>query len=120
MAMCYMLLHPASRGSIHITSAIDVYAPPNLDAGFVSHPADIPLLIWAYKKIHEIVRRMPSFIREVGGLQLSDETPGGDRGHPFYSKEDDALVEKRMRERIQTCYHPMLVPLSFRSLSVDG
>jgi len=114
------LLYPASRGSIHITSSTDVYAPPNFDTGFLSHPADTPPLIWAYKKINEIARRMPSFVGVVGSPQPADEMPGEKLENRVYSKEDDPDVEKRVRERIQTCYHPRFVPPLSRSSDIDG
>jgi alcohol oxidase len=57
MIMANSLLYAASRGYIHITSPNDVYAPPDFDAGYFSDLADVPTLVWAYKKTREIVRR---------------------------------------------------------------
>ena len=39
---------PAGRGSLHISSA-QPHAPSDFDAGLLSHPADLPVHIWAYK-----------------------------------------------------------------------
>ncbi|KIW84798.1 hypothetical protein Z517_00186 [Fonsecaea pedrosoi CBS 271.37] len=38
-----VLMYPASRGSVHITSA-DPFAPPRIDYGLLSHPADVDVL----------------------------------------------------------------------------
>ena len=106
-------MYPASRGSIHITSPIDVYSPPDFDTGFISHPADLPAFVWAYKKSHEIVRRMPSFVAEIAGPQVTDTVPvgpGGEIRNREYSKEDDILVENLVRQRISTCFHPLFGP----------
>jgi len=49
---------------IYITSK-DVYSTPDFDAGFLSHPADLPPQVWAFKRVREIVRRMPCFRSEL-------------------------------------------------------
>ena len=111
MIMANSLLYAASRGHIHITSPTDVYAPPDFDAGFLSNPADVPPFMWAYQKTHEVIRRMPSFIEEVAGpavslasdaLSAQPDLPGEikDRVH------NPASVEKFVRERVHTTYHP--------------
>ncbi|KIW88408.1 uncharacterized protein Z519_10977 [Cladophialophora bantiana CBS 173.52] len=38
-----VLMYPASRGSVHITS-VDPFAPPEIDYGLLSHPADVDVL----------------------------------------------------------------------------
>lgn len=57
-------LYPASRGFIHVTST-DPHEHPNLDPGFLSHPADLMPLVWNYKFNRELARRMPSYRGEV-------------------------------------------------------
>ena len=65
ISLGFFSLYPHSRGSIHITSADDVYAPSDFNAGTFTHPADIAPLIWAYKKFREIARRMVCFRGEI-------------------------------------------------------
>jgi len=108
MAMGNILMYPASRGSIHVISPTEVYAPPNFQAGHLSHPADVSPIVWAYKKTYEIVRRMPSYVAEVAGPLIPEPIPGANR---VYSKEDDELIEKWVRERVDTCFHPRFLPI---------
>jgi alcohol oxidase len=103
MALASILMYPASRGSIHVTSPTDVAAFPNFDAGHLSHPADVAPIVWGYKKLYEIARRMPSYVAEVGGPDIPEPKPGVAR---TYSKEDNELIAKWLRERVDTCYHP--------------
>jgi len=39
--MANSILYAASHGYIHITSPMDVYAPPDFDEGYLSDPADV-------------------------------------------------------------------------------
>ena len=59
------LEYPLSRGEIHITSK-DAYEDPDFTTGFLSHAADLPPQILAYKKNREIIRRMPCYRGEYG------------------------------------------------------
>lgn len=95
MAMGGYLEYPFSRGSIDITSK-DVYAEPDFDAGFLSHPADLSPQIWAYKKNREIVRRMSCFRGEC--------TPT----HPAFSAESDAACrEPPVSQEASNRIHPL-------------
>jgi len=96
MVIANSLLHCASRGRIHISSGTDVYAPPQFDPGFLSHPADVPPLLWAYKKTREICRRMPAFIADGISVELPAKPV----------EEEEELLEKFMRRRIATTFHP--------------
>jgi alcohol oxidase len=49
---------------VHIKSA-DPLALPEFDCGFLSHPSDMPIHVWTYKKSREIARRLPCFMGEV-------------------------------------------------------
>lgn len=42
------LMHPLSRGHIHITSA-DPFAAPDFDAAFLADEADLPPQVFAWK-----------------------------------------------------------------------
>ncbi|KAI5844055.1 GMC oxidoreductase-domain-containing protein [Morchella snyderi] len=61
------LEYPASRGSIHITTA-DPYVEADFDPAYLSHPADIGPNVWGYKLGRELVRRMPCYRGEVVAL----------------------------------------------------
>jgi hypothetical protein len=116
IAMGNILTYPASRGSIHVTSPTDVYTRPDFQAGHLSHPADAAAVVWAYKKTYEIARRMPAYVAEVAGPDIPEPMPGARR---VYSKEDDALIEKWVRERVDTCFHPGFLPI-FSVLTIVG
>jgi alcohol oxidase len=116
MVMCNSLLYPASRGYIHITSPTDVDAPPDFDAGFLSHPADIAPLVWAFKKTREVSHRLPAFKELVVGPSLplvsddispNQDLPGQMKEFvPAYTPEDDTILEKYIRDRAASTYHP--------------
>ncbi|KAJ7226702.1 hypothetical protein GGX14DRAFT_417166 [Mycena pura] len=109
--------YPGSRGSLHISSA-DVYAAPDFQAGFLSHPADVAVMRWAYKKGRELVRRLPCFagaymprhpqfpggsaasVAETTPVALSDAKIG-------YTAADDAAIDQYMRQSVQTAWHSL-------------
>ena len=104
------------RGSIHITSAGDVYAAPEFNAGFLSNPADLPTLIWGYKKAREVIRRMTSFRSEI--CETHPPFPQGspaaclDHYDPdvkdvVYSEQDDQILENFIRDNVGTTWHSM-------------
>jgi alcohol oxidase len=110
--------YPLSRGSIHITSADDVYASPDFNTGFFSNSADIAPLIWAYKKGREIVRRMdcfrgevcqthPPFPPESAAACLDAYDP--DVKDIAYSEADDEILNTWIRGLVGTTWHPMYV-----------
>src|SRR5271155_5316383 len=103
MVLSNMLTYPISHGHIHITSATDPLAPPDLDTGYMSDPLDVAALVWAYKKTHEIVRRMLAFIAEIGGPAIAEFGAGEMK---VYTAEDDVAIEKFVRERVFTTFHP--------------
>jgi alcohol oxidase len=117
MIMVNSLLYPASRGYIHITSPTDIYATPDFDTGYLSDPADVAPLIWAYKKTSAIVRRMPAYVEEIAGpeLVLTSEDVSPNRDLPgevkeiVYTPEDDAIIEKFVRGRITSTFHPWCI-----------
>ena len=108
--------YPQARGSIHITSIDDIYAAPEFNAGFLSHPADIPTLIWGYKKFREIIRRMVSFRAEIPETHppFPPESASAciDHSDPNlkdieYSLEDDRILENWIRDVMGTTWHSM-------------
>lgn len=122
---CYTA-YPYSRGDIHITSK-DPMAPPSFNTGFLSHPADVKKLLWAYKKQREIFRRTncydgeiavghPKF-REGSRAALSDKRAADGRFtsledrrrlNPIeYDAEDDAAIEDWIRENMNTTWHSL-------------
>ncbi|KAJ7770632.1 GMC oxidoreductase-domain-containing protein [Mycena metata] len=99
MCSAALLGYPASRGRIHISSS-DPLAAPDFEAGFLSSPADVAALRWAYKKGREINRRLPSF----RGVFFP--------GHPQFPKGSAALVEETapaidlyIRQTVVTAWH---------------
>ncbi|KAJ7615032.1 GMC oxidoreductase-domain-containing protein [Mycena polygramma] len=112
-----ILGYSESRGYIHTLSS-DPYAAPDFESGFLSSPADIVALRWAYKKSRELFRRLPSYrgtfypahppyaadspaaIEETGPVAL-------DAPNIVYSAEDDAAIEAYIRQVIATTWHSL-------------
>ncbi|KAF7534321.1 hypothetical protein G7054_g6306 [Neopestalotiopsis clavispora] len=120
------ILHPYSRGHIHITGpnpgdAIDFKAhlftdPENLD---------LEMMKWTYKKHREIVRRMSLFRGELpaghppfspeskAALCGVDKPEGLDGPLPAdiadieYSAEDDAVLEAWLKGAVGLSWHPL-------------
>ena len=113
MTMAQSLRYPFSRGSIHITSS-DINSPPDFDAGFLSHPADLAPQVWTYKTMREIMRRMPSFRGEIAAThpQFPRESEAAciSSYTPFvkdvvYSDEDNEAIEQWVRSKVETAWH---------------
>ena len=105
------LEYPASKGYINITSK-DVNAPPDFDAGFLSHPADLSPQVWAYKKNREIMRRMPCFRGEYvpsHPLFPDGSTAACHLKDIKYAEEDDRAIENWVRNLVETTWHSMYV-----------
>ncbi|KAI9794817.1 MAG: hypothetical protein M1816_002945 [Peltula sp. TS41687] len=119
--------YPYSRGSIHITSpTVDMMTnPPEFETGYFTHPADVPPLVWAYKKAREIARRLPAYRGELDlghpkfppGSKAALESVNDDAVNGVidrssirdieYSKEDDEAIEKYNRENVMTTWHSL-------------
>lgn len=115
ITMGQYLEYPFSKGYIHIASK-DVYAMPDFDAGFLSHPADLAPQVWGYKKNREIIRRMASFRGEhapthplfpVGSPAACRDKPERDISDIKYTAEDDLAIENWVRELVETSWHSM-------------
>ncbi|KAJ7035908.1 alcohol oxidase [Mycena alexandri] len=108
--------YPESTGSIHISSATDVYAPANYSSGFLTAQSDVAALRWGYKKGREILRRMPVFrgalipahpqfaanstaaLTETGPVPL-------DAPDVVYSAADDQAIDDYTRAFVGTSWH---------------
>jgi choline dehydrogenase len=89
-----ILLQPASRGSLTLTSA-DPTVPVNIDPNYLDDPADMKLFIRA----NEISRKFleaPSLAPHVGDPMRPDHWPA-----------DDLELEHMVRQYAETLYHPV-------------
>ncbi|KAJ7751464.1 alcohol oxidase-like protein [Mycena metata] len=113
------LNYPRSRGHLHIASA-DPYAEPDFQSGFLSHPADVAAHRWAYKKGHEITRRMACFRGALGpahptypegsaaAAQMAAQAPTPiDAPKLTYSAADDAAIDTWLRNTIWSTLHSL-------------
>lgn len=120
LAMTTFTVYPFSRGHIHITGprledALDFETGFFDDRGGV----DVKKHVWAYKKQREIMRRMPCYRGEVvachppfaagskAALVSIDEPLPADVPDIEYTPEDDAVLEKWLRENVSTTWHSL-------------
>jgi alcohol oxidase len=119
MMAAYFTLYPASAGSVHIK--VDENGKEALDftPGFLDDPSDIIPINFAYKKMREIYRRMPSYRGELA--QAHPKFPErsaaacGEASGPVdinapdivYSAEDDEAIEQFHRDCVQTTWHSL-------------
>lgn len=116
--------YPYSRGNIHITSS-DVSVPASFNTGFLSHPADLPKQVWAYKKQREIYRRTNAYAGElaIGHPKFPEGSKAALQGGAIvenkftdlasrkvvtdivYSAEDDKAIEHHIRGNLNTTWH---------------
>lgn len=86
------VLRPQSRGSVGLQSS-DPAAPPRIDPGFLSDPADLPLLMKGARLAEEM-------------LQSPALTPW--RGKRLYPHDgSEAGLEAAIRSHADTIYHPV-------------
>ena len=118
--------YPYSRGSIHIVSR-DINTPASFRTGFLSHPADLKVQVWAYKKQREIYRRTNAYAGElaIGHPKFKANSKAAlCNAHPAksgyesleqrrnlppleYSAEDDAVIEEWIRSNLNSTWHSM-------------
>lgn len=104
---------------MHITGP-ELSDPLDFDVGFFSDANDIDLKkqMWAYKKQREIMRRTkmyrgelalghPQFSATSKAACVETEEPLTDVTDVEYSAEDDAAIEKWLRENIGTTWHSL-------------
>ncbi|KAL9110563.1 MAG: hypothetical protein Q9227_004921 [Pyrenula ochraceoflavens] len=113
-------VYPYSRGHIHITGP-DVDDPLDFDTGFFGDPNDIDIKkhTWVYKKQREIVRRMSTYRGDLADSHPPFPTnskaacvdlpngPPTDLRDIEYTAEDDAVIEKWLREKVETTWHSL-------------
>lgn len=88
------LLHPFSRGSVHIISS-DPAVPPSIDPRILNNKADVSLLVEAVKYARKVVR--------TKGLDTCVQT----EVVPGPEAQSDLEIEAFVRKTIQTVYHPV-------------
>ncbi|KAK0497831.1 GMC oxidoreductase-domain-containing protein [Armillaria luteobubalina] len=111
--------YPVSRGHLHITSD-DIYATPDFDCGFLSHPADVAVLRWGYKRAREILRRMPVYrgafapahphfdADSPAGISLAEDGPVPlDAPKIVYTKKDNDAIDANIRSFVGTTWHSL-------------
>ena len=88
------VLRPRSRGNVALASP-DPHAAPRIDPGFLSHPDDVATLMRAYRATRALLDTQA--LAPHAGQPLHDEPAPG----------DDAAVERFVRARCDTIYHPV-------------
>ncbi|KAL4248407.1 GMC oxidoreductase family protein [Abortiporus biennis] len=115
------LLYPSSLGSIHLTSAEDVYAQGDFDPKFLKEKDDLALLVWGYKVSREFARRMkcyrgeykpdhPAFSPNSDAACHEDGVLGPvpvDAPNIDYTAEDDKIIEQYVRNWASTTWHSL-------------
>ncbi|KAJ7187803.1 GMC oxidoreductase-domain-containing protein [Mycena filopes] len=110
--------YPESSGSVHISSATDVYAPANFSSAFLTAQSDVAALRWGYKKAREIIRRMPAFRGALppahpqfaadspAAAALTETSPVAiSAPNIVYSAADDAAIDANIRAFVGTSWH---------------
>ncbi|KAJ3759602.1 GMC oxidoreductase-domain-containing protein [Lentinula raphanica] len=126
--------YPRAVGYTHITSASNPWAPLRFDPKYLSHPADVAVLRWCYKRGRELARRMSSYRGEIaaGHPKFCSSPPGSDLGKSrlkagipasvvsstsgpvaidtpdiVYSEEDDRAIDDHLRATAGTSWHSL-------------
>ncbi|KAI0644557.1 alcohol oxidase-like protein [Trametes meyenii] len=106
------MYYPSGIGSIHITSADDVEAPPDFDTGVLSSRDDLAVLRHVYKRTREFARRMSTYRGEYapdhpefpkGSAAAIPEGPVMpvpiDAPEIVYTTQDDEAIDDLIRSR---------------------
>lgn len=114
-------VYPFSRGHIHITGP-GVDDPVDFETGFFADPGqlDVKKHMWMYKKQREVIRRMPCYRGEMAAchppfaagsgaacVRLTDGPLPAGVPDIEYSAEDDAVLERWLRENVGTTWHSL-------------
>lgn len=114
-------VYPFSRGHIHITGP-GVDDPVDFETGFFADPGqlDVKKHMWMYKKQREVIRRMPCYRGEMAAchppfaagsgaacLRLTEGPLPAGVPDIEYSAEDDAVLERWLRENVGTTWHSL-------------
>ncbi|OAX37943.1 alcohol oxidase [Rhizopogon vinicolor AM-OR11-026] len=118
VAQCFTL-YPASTGSVHIKLGEDGKEEIDFTTGYLDDPSDIVPINFAYKKLREICRRMPSYRGEIpaghprfpeGSAAVCGEVTGAvDLNTPdiAYTADDDEAIDKFNRDFLKTTWHSL-------------
>lgn len=125
LALSAFTVYPYSRGHVHITGP-KLGDPLDFATGYFEKEGalDVQKHVWLYKKQRELMRRMPSYRGEIAGTHppfpagspaacQAVENPGplasngGSMPDIAYSAEDDAVLERWIRENISTTWHSL-------------
>ncbi|OTB01433.1 putative alcohol oxidase [Hypoxylon sp. CI-4A] len=113
--------YPFSRGHIHITGP-SLDDPVDFETGFFADAGqlDVKKHVWLYKKQRELIRRMASYRGETAQFHppfaaesdaalvtLDDGPLPADVADIVYTAEDDAVLEKWIRENVSTTWHSL-------------
>ncbi|KAN0140561.1 GMC oxidoreductase domain containing protein, partial [Lactarius tabidus] len=112
--------YPLAHGHVHITHADDVSAPTDFVPGYLESKADVQPLMWGYKFLCEIGRRMPHCRGELstlhptfapgGSASLVENTEGPvpfDAPRIIYSEGDERVLEVFVRANVTTSWHSL-------------
>ncbi len=88
------LLRPDSRGSLKLASA-DIRQPPLIDPAFLQAPADLARMVIGFKAMRRILQQ-PA-LSQFGGRELAASA----------AAQTDEQIERFLRERVDTIYHPV-------------
>ncbi|KAI0091331.1 hypothetical protein BDY19DRAFT_991896 [Irpex rosettiformis] len=117
-SICYFLLHPSSRGFVHIRSA-DAAVAPEFETGYLKQKDDLELLKYMYKYSREFARRMPCYRGEYlpSHPEFSKSSPAFTKAdnHPVpidapdlvYNEEDEQAVNTFTRKAVVTAWHSL-------------
>jgi choline dehydrogenase len=89
-----ILLQPRSRGRVRLRSA-DPLAPPEIAPGYLSDPADLPLLVEGLRRVRQVVAQ-PAFDRWRG----PEVMPGS-------AAASAGELAQHIRASGETLYHPV-------------
>ncbi|OAX32146.1 alcohol oxidase [Rhizopogon vinicolor AM-OR11-026] len=119
LGACYFTLYPTSVGSVHIKLGDNGKEALDITTGYLDDPSDIIPLNFAYKKMREIFRRMPSYRGEAsashprfpeGSAAACGEASGPvDLNAPdiIYTAEDDEAIDNFHRATAQSTWHSL-------------
>lgn len=120
LALSAFTVYPFSRGHVYITGP-KLEDQLDFETGFFEGEGelDIKKHVWLYKKQRELIRRMPSYRGEIPPLHppfpstssaacVSLDAPlSASVGAIEYTTEDDAILEKWIRENVGTTWHSL-------------
>ena len=92
-----VLLHPYSRGNIHVTSA-DPTEYPRIDPRYLSHPADLEILSTIALQTQAVAKTDPfaSLLKDKASVYA-----------PNYYEITPENVEEHVKNTLSTLYHPI-------------